>query len=417
MPDSRGAGGMTPYDQKAWEAIERWREKKLSHRARKLIPARFRDGVQTVGRKAKDGFDALPKAEQFEQLFLNAIGGAVDFGSRIAAATIREGRILEAFRKRGHDVEVLSDIHELALSDIDKIKPNLALSYTSAATVEGAAAGFAISGGEIVAAGGTVLGAGAGGAPGIGTVLGVMAADAAAVLLVANRAVAHTAAYYGYDIDQPDERVFALGVLSMGTASETGKSAAYIELNKLVQMLARRATWEQLNQNVVTGVVRKVFTRLGYRLTQRKLGQAVPVLGTVIGAGMNARVLLSVVDNAEYIYRERFLREKYGIDILRTAPVDVDLDEEYDVIDVAEILDEEQDGYRDSQGAHPQLPAPRDVSVLDETDAAPPAEDEAASEPETSDPVLEETDAVASAESETGQESDNRHRRDEEPPT
>ena len=232
----------------------------------------------------------------------------------------------------------------------------MALSYTTAATLEGAAAGFVISGGELVAAGGGVLGAGAGAAPGIGTVLGVMAADAAAVLLAANRAVAHTAAYYGYNIDEPGERVFALGVLSLGTASETGKSAAYIELNKLVQMLARRATWEQLNQNAVTGVVNKVFTRLGYRLTQRKLGQAIPYSAPPIGAGMNARVLLSVVDNADYIYRERFLREKYGIEFA-TAPVEVDLDDEYDVIDVAEILEEEQDDKTGSHDTEPQSPA------------------------------------------------------------
>lgn len=42
----------------------------------------------------------------------------------------------------------------------------------------------------------------------------------------------------------------------------------------------------------------------------RQLGQAVPVLGTVLGAGMNARLLSSVTDDANHIYRERFLRER-----------------------------------------------------------------------------------------------------------
>ena len=348
MSDGRAQGEMSPYDQKAWAAVEQWRGKKLSNRTRKLIPSRVHDGLQGAGKRAKNRFDALPRAAQFEELFLSAVGGAVDFGSRVATATVRDARILDTFREQGHDVDVLSDISVLALCDIDKIKPNLALGYSTTATLEGAAAGFIVSGGEIVAAGGTVLGAGAGAAPGIGTILGVMAADAAAVLLAANRAVAHTAAYYGYDIDQPGERLFALGVLSMGTASETGKAAAYIELNKLVQMLARRATWEQLSQNVVTGVVERVFTRLGYRLTQRKLGQAVPVLGTAIGAAMNARVLLSVVDNADHVYRERFLRERYGIDHAGTEAVNVDLEEEYGVIDVAEILGGQQDDYHES---------------------------------------------------------------------
>lgn len=375
---------MSPYDQEAWAAIEGWREKKLSHRARKLIPSRLRDGFQNAGRKSKDRFDTLPKSARFETLFLSALGGAVDFGSRVATATIREGRILETFRDQGHEIDALNDISALSLYDIDKVKPNLALSYTSAAMLEGAAAGFAISGGEILAAGGTLLGAGAGAAPGIGTVLGVMAADAAAVLLAANRAVAHTAAYYGYDTDQPGERVFALGVLSMGTASETGKSAAYVELNNLVQMLARRATWEQLNQNVVTGVVQKVYTRLGFRLTQRKLGQAVPVLGTAIGAGMNARMLLSIVDNADYIYRERFLREKYGVSFTMTASVDVNLDEEYDVIDVAQILGEEQDEFREPHQVGPQGPAAADKYMLAEPIEVEPAGSEAGPEPDAS---------------------------------
>ena len=105
MSDGRPSVEMSPYDQKAWDAIERWREKKLSNRARKLIPARVRDGLQGAGRRAKEQFDALPKAAEFESLFLSAVGGAVDFGSRVAIATIREGRILESFREAGHAVD------------------------------------------------------------------------------------------------------------------------------------------------------------------------------------------------------------------------------------------------------------------------------------------------------------------------
>jgi EcsC protein family len=330
---------MMPYDRRAWAEIERWREKRLTGRARRVIPQKVRDRVSEAGGIAKDKFESLPGADEFETLFVKALGGLVDLGSRAAMASVRDGAILEAYRKRGHDTQAIDDITKVDLCDIDKVKPNLALAYTATATVEGAAAGFMISGGEIVATGGSVAGAGAGAAPGIGMIVGVMAADAAAVLVAANRAVAHTAAYYGYDLDHPDERLFALAVLSMGTAAETAKAAAYIEINKLVQMLARRATWEQLRQNVVTGVVEKVFTRLGYRITQRKLGQAVPVLGTFLGAAMNARVLSSVVDDADHIYRERFLRERYGLNLdLKTVP-DV-VEDEFDVIDIAEILDE-----------------------------------------------------------------------------
>jgi hypothetical protein len=333
------AGNMTLYDQRAWAEIEQWRAGRLSARARHLVPAKVRGRVSRAAQGAKERFDSLPGADKFEAHFVKALGGLLDLGSRAAMASVRDSAIVGAYRKRGHDIEDIDGIGKLELREIDKVRPNLSLAYTATATVEGAAAGFAISGGEIVTAGGTILGAGAGGAPGIGTVLGVMAADAAAVLVGANRAVAHIAAYYGYDSKHPDERLFALAVLSMGTAAEAGKAAAYVELNKLVQALARRATWEQLRQSVVTRVIEKVFTRLGFRITQRKLGQAVPLLGTLIGAGMNARLLSSVTDDAERIYRERFIRERYGLDpvTLTASPVAG----ESEVVDVAEILEEE----------------------------------------------------------------------------
>lgn len=341
---------LSPYDQCAWDEIERWREGRLAARAGRIVPTRVRQRFSGAVRSAKERLEDLPGASEFEALFNSALGGLLDLSARAARASVRQGAIVEAFRKRGYDVQVIDDISKLDLRDIDRVKPHLGLSYTTAATVEGAVAGFAVSGGEIVAAGGTVLGAGAGAAPGVGTIVGVMAADAAAVLVAANRAVAHTAAYYGYDLKRPEEQVFALAVLSMGTATQTGKAAAYIELNKLVQMLARRATWEQLRRNGATRVIEKVFTRLGYRITQRKLGQALPVVGTVLGAGMNARLLSSVTDDANHIYRERFLRERYGFEArpVTSSPLDDD------VIDVAEILEAEvlEPGTTEEGGAH-----------------------------------------------------------------
>ena len=129
-------------------------------------------------------------------------------------------------------------------------------------------------------------------APGAATAVAAMAADAAAVLVASHRAVAHLAAYYGYDVDEPEERLFALGVLGVGTTGDAvAKYAAYAELHRLAGALARRQSWQHLNANVITQVVATVYARLGLRLTQRKLAQAIPVAGIVIGAGLNACLL------------------------------------------------------------------------------------------------------------------------------
>ncbi|MEO6086653.1 MAG: EcsC family protein [Umezawaea sp.] len=319
---------MSEYDGEAWDALianERPSE-------RSFLPAVVRNRLQKTGEVAKRRIDSIPGSEQFQGLLMKALGGFTDLGSRAARASVRSGAVLKAYQKRGHAVESIEDIRKLSLSEMDKVKPHLDLAYMTVSTVQGAAAGLAVSGGEL-------LGLASGGAPGVGVVVGAMAADAAAVLVASQRAVAHVAAYYGYDLTRPEEQMFALGVLNLGTSSDVTKAAAYLELNKLVQGLARKHTWDQLRQNVVTKVVEQVYAQLGVRLTQRKLGQAVPVVGVLIGAGVNAMTLRRVVDDAEHAYRKRHLQEKYGIVddvLLSTATAERD-----DTIPIVDILDAE----------------------------------------------------------------------------
>lgn len=305
---------MPPYDAGAWEGVHAWKQRRFGREGRRLLPQAVRERLDRARAAAKDRLDALPGADGFESAFVHALRGITDLGTRAARASVRRGAVVRAYQKRGFAVDSLYDIRSLQLHDIDRVKPRLDLAYIAASTVEGAGAGLAVSGGTLLATGGAALGAGAGAAPGVGTVVGALAADAAAVLITSHRAVAHIAAYYGYDVDDPQERLIALGVLGVGTA-DTGKAAAYLELNRLVQGLARRQTWQQLNRTGVTRIVQQVYAKLGTKLTQRKLAQALPVAGVVIGAGLNAKLLSRIADDAEQLYRERFLREKYGLSL------------------------------------------------------------------------------------------------------
>lgn len=126
-------------------------------------------------------------------------------------------------------------------------------------------------------------------------------------------------------------------MVAFGTAAPGGKAAAYVELNKIVQGLARRQSWKQLDERAVTKIVTKVYSALGMRLAQRKLAQAVPVVGVIVGAGLNARLLARVVDDADHAYRERFLREKY-----RTGTAhDVSSTGGQDAVVIIDIIDAE----------------------------------------------------------------------------
>jgi hypothetical protein len=334
---------MNAYDAKAWEDIQRRKSKPPGRRrVRDAVPSTVKDRGSRAASSARVTLQSAPGADRFQEVFLNSLGGLIDLTSRLAAASVRDQAIVRSYAKAGHDVTVLEDIQKLSLLEIDRIRPkHLDLGYLLAAGAEGAGAGFAVSGGELAAAGGGVFGAGAAAAPGAAVVVGAMAADAAALVVASQRAVAHVAAYYGYDVSRTDEALYALGVMGVGTASEAGKVYAYAELNKLVQSLARKKSWEELNKNVATQVVTRVYQMLGFKLAKRKLGQAVPVLGIVIGAGLNIRLLSEVVNSANLVYRERFLIEKYG---LVNEVSDVDVEDVEDVVAVTEILDEEVAG-------------------------------------------------------------------------
>jgi hypothetical protein len=322
------------YDRKAWEQIQKWREPSAG---RQLVPARVKRVAASGAHKAGSAAQAVPGSTAAASAVEGAVTGLLGTVDRIAVASVHRSAILSRFQKAGHPVQELADIRKLNLRDIDKAKPRVDLRYILASAGEGAAAGAGMTGGTALAAGGTVFGMGAGAAPGIGVLVGVTAADAVAVLAASSRVSAEIAAYYGYDVELPHERLRAAGVLGVGLASQAGKAAAYQELNKLVQALARRKTWEALNKNVMTGVIRSVFGRFGVQMTQKKLGQAVPVVGILVGAGLNAKTISSVADAAEMIYRERFLREQYGLPEAEAQPVA----HHEDAVDLTEILEAE----------------------------------------------------------------------------
>ncbi len=352
-----GIEGMSDYDRSAWAEIEAWRDKRLNGVQRHMLPNVARQQLARVGTAAHERLNVMPGADAFQGLFFRAVDGLVGMVNRMTIASVRRQAVVAAYAKRGHAIAEISDIRELELRDIDKVKPRLELHYTVASTVEGAGAGLAVSGGEFFAAGETAVTAGVGAAPGAGTVIGIMAADAVAVLVAATRAVAHTAAYYGYDTELADERLYALGVLNFGLAEQAGKTAAYVELSKIVHDLARRASWDQLDKNVVTQIVKTVYARLGEKITKEKLAQALPVVGIVIGAGLNARILARVTSDAEHLYRERFLREKHGP--LTTSPTALppgsaagsDSIPIVDIVDAELVAETRGDGGRDTPPA------------------------------------------------------------------
>jgi len=260
-------------------------------------------------------------------------------------ASVSEKGVVSRFVKDGHDIKLVSDIRHLDLEQLDRVRPKLRTRYSAAAAAEGAAAGFVIAGGEALAALGGVFGAGAGAAPGAAAIAGAMAFDAATVIAASARVTAHVGTYYGYEICSPEEEFFALSAMSFSNSGpQAAKLMAFQQLSTVTQQLIRRKAWAELNEQLIVKIITEMFKRLGLVITKRKLGQAIPVFGVVIGAGLNASYLQSVGRDAELAYRMRFLAEKYDLDPPDLAPhptADDATGAAGDYIDIHEIVDAE----------------------------------------------------------------------------
>jgi hypothetical protein len=219
-----------------------------------------------------------------------AIGGIVGLVNDGASWTVRMPAVLNEFRGDGHGVESLASIQQLPLEDVDKVVGYLGAKYKTLAAAEGAATGM-------------------GGAAGI-------AIDVPLLVAIALRAVNEFATYYGFDVSLEHERKFALSVLGVASSpTVVAKHRALAELAKLSAMLAKKATWAELEKLSFVELVKRIAESLGMRLTKQKLGQIVPVIGAVVGAGVNLWFVANVVDASYKLYRERFLIAKHGPDV------------------------------------------------------------------------------------------------------
>lgn len=232
-----------------------------------------------------------------------SVAGIIGLVNDGAGYSVRTASIYREFRKAGHEVSSFQDIQTLDLEDVDRVIGYLAAKYKGLAMVSGATAGTI----------GTLV-------PGPGTAAAI-AGDISALVSMNLRAIAEYATYCGFNIKNQQERLFAFDILRMAAdPSSAGKQAAMAELGKVAHQVAQKKTWEVLQKSVFVQAIQRIAQSLGVNLTKAKLAQIIPLAGIVVGAGYDAYFTNSVCDAAYYLYRERFLAEKYGEDVIIDVP-------------------------------------------------------------------------------------------------
>lgn len=306
---------MSEDDRAQWDAIQEWKDKQLRPSKAGVIVQRIRSYVLAPLTLAMKAARRIPGGAALLDALESRVLGALGRATSAAESSVRRDRILKAYRKADNDVECLEDIRGLSLDQIRAVKPNLVVGYASITATEGAISGVLSSGGSVAA----LLGLGIASAPGVGITAGAISLDVITFLASSSRLVSHTAAYYGYDTQDPSEVLFSTMVLSQAISPANAgdelameKKTSMLAFNKVMSKLAKSGSMGTVGNNALSASVNSLFATLGARLVGLKMAQVVPIIGIIVGMVLNASLMRTIGVTADHLYRERFLIERYG---------------------------------------------------------------------------------------------------------
>lgn len=281
------------YEENARSQIWRWKNPDQSW---------FDKAMAVVSWPLDTAAETVLKTPGLGPAIQKALAGTLGVINDISQWSVRPDAILEEYRQFTRiQVQALADLYTLDLYSVDRVIGWLDTKYEGIALVEGAAAGGSSVLNPVVA-------------------LALIPADVVALLSLNLRAVGEYATYCGFDVSTQEERLFALNVLAYASSpTDASKQIALAQLVRIARDVALRKAWKDLEKHAAVQAIQQIAKALSIRLTKAKLAQVVPVAGAVIGGGFNAYYTNKVCSAAFYLYRERFLAEKYGADVIEAT--------------------------------------------------------------------------------------------------
>lgn len=143
--------------------------------------------------------------------------------------------------------------------------------------------------------------------------------DLPAIITLSLRTIRRIGASYGYAGSGESERQFVYAVLSIASANSTQQKRAALETLHGMETRMLAHNWAALGERAARRGVsaetmllfaRDVAEQLGFNLTKRKALAALPVVGAVIGATVNAWYMRDIATAAQRTYQERWLQDR-----------------------------------------------------------------------------------------------------------
>ncbi|GAB5518463.1 MAG: hypothetical protein RhofKO_07140 [Rhodothermales bacterium] len=269
---------MTDYERQALHEINIWQQPDTGW------AAKISGGINSAMDSA---MDLLRKVPGVDWTIDNVVTGLLQLTNEIVQDSIWRDKIYQHFAEAGYpDIQGPGDAQQLTLEEIDPLMQGLFPKYKTLGAAEGAATGAAGMAGIVP--------------------------DVIGLVAISLRAAGEYAAYCGFDLDDPNERIYALQILDVISRGETAKQVTFSPLFRVTQAVAKRQALNALEHTAVTKLVKDLAKSIGIHVTKAKMAQVVPVAGAVVGGGFNLYYTSKVCDAAYFLYRQRFLEAKYG---------------------------------------------------------------------------------------------------------
>ena len=276
---------MTPYERKARREIDAWKTERKGVLAKLTAP---------ISRTFDWTYQHAP--ESVRKAVESAVLGFVQVLNDASEWTYSKKDLQREAKKVGIRVMDYTHLRDYELKKLDKI----ARSYFTS---------------------NKLIGALEGGALGLGG-LALIAADIPALFTVAFRTIRQIGASYGFDLNDPKMKPVVLSIMGAASSpSAAAKAAALVDMRVAAVAFSKNWTYKKVAEVTATGATAaalkatasKLPRDIAKNITKRKLAQAIPFAGAVVGLGFNYWFLDKTATAAYMMFRDLYLTEKYGV--------------------------------------------------------------------------------------------------------
>ncbi|QCR45026.1 hypothetical protein C1N91_05725 [Curtobacterium sp. SGAir0471] len=304
---------MSPYEQKAWDALHNHWDRRDNRRG---IPNWASTALDRTGAAASSAAGQVVRVvpevvkKPIRQASTAVTEAALKPAIESAAALLElvndwalelndPEAVVKLARKRDIEIEHFTELRAQDLKSCDRLLTTNTLQWRTAGAAEGATMG----------------------ALALVPIAGLPAAITADIIViqVLSTAIAARVAYsYGFDAKDPEEQEFIQRLVRRSFLAQAGKAAPLREVSHAAQAVKGRVNWSAKLRadNRLLAALEKVMKHLGpsgAHVSVQSAAKFLPVIGIVIGAGVNSAVLGRVAEDAKRYCQTRFLSEKYGL--------------------------------------------------------------------------------------------------------